>query len=182
MTASNYSAGLAFVWAAGRDDPSDGYHVTPGDSGGGTFGGVIEMTWMAAVQHGLVTGTLRGATRDQLAKVLRDEFWGPDCDALPNGIDLLLFNGRMLSGGYPKIFQQCLGLIGDDVDGDIGPQTLGVAYSAAPATLANALTGAHYAYLKALPSWTQFGGGWGKRLSAARSVALGMIRGGNSAV
>lgn len=182
MTTANFQSALTFVWGPGRDSPDDGYHITPGDTGLGTFGGVIEMTWMGAVQHGLVTGTLRGATRDQLAKVLRDEFWGPECDALPTGIDFLLFNGRMMSGGYPKIFQSCLGLIGGDVDGDIGPMTMGIAMSAAPVTLANALTGAHYRYLAALFAWPDFGVGWTNRLSAARTVALGMIRGGNPAV
>lgn len=182
VSAQNYQAALTFVWGPGRDDPADGYHVTPGDSGGGTFGGVIESTWMGAVQRGLVKGLLRNATRDQLGTVLRDEFWGADCDALPAGIDFLLFNGRMMTGAYPKLFQSCLGLVGSTVDGDIGPQTIGVALSAAPATLANALTGAHYRYLTTLSSWSSFGAGWTNRLSAARNVALGMIRGANPAV
>lgn len=182
MAAKNFQDALAFVWAPGRDSPDDGFHVTPNDPGGATFGGVIEATWEAACHRGLVSGLLRNATRDQLAAILKDQFWGPVCDALPTGIDLLLFNGRMMSGGYPKIFQSCLGLIGDDVDGYIGPQTMAVAASAAPVTLANALTGAHYTYLRALFAWPDFGKGWTTRLQAARMTALGMIRGAGSAV
>jgi lysozyme family protein len=181
MTARNFQSALTFVWAPGRDSPADGYHVTPNDPGGGTLGGVIEATWEAAAHRGLVTGQLRTATRDQLATILKDQYWGPVCDALPTGIDLLMFNGSMMSGGYHKIFQSCLGLMGDDVDGDIGPQTMAVAASAAPATLANALTGAHYTYLRALFAWPDFGKGWTTRLMAARVAALGMIRGGNPA-
>jgi hypothetical protein len=60
--------------------------------------------------------------------------------------------------------------------------TLGIAMSAAPATLANALTGAHYNYLSALFAWPEFKGGWTARLLAARMTALGMIRGANPAV
>lgn len=179
---TNFSAGLAFVWRPGFDNPADGYHVTPGDAGGGTYGGVIEATWASAEARGLVTGLLRNASRDQLAAILRDEFWGPECDALATGIDFLLFNGRMMSGGYPRIFQSCLGFIGDDVDGLIGPMTLSVATSAAPATFANALTGAHYQYLSALFAWPEFKNGWTARLQAARSTALGMIRAAGSAV
>lgn len=176
MTAANFQASLNFVWSPGFDSPDDGYHVTPNDPGGGTLGGVIEATWQTAVNDGLVKGALRAATRDQLATVLRRKFWGPECDALPAGIDLLLFNGRMMSGGYPKIFQACLGLVSDDVDGDIGPMTLGIAMSASPATLANALTGAHFAYLRALTiTWPEFGRGWTTRLQAARQAALGLI-------
>lgn len=179
MTTKNFAAGLTFVWGPSRDSPDDGYHVTPGDDGGGTFGGVIETTWQAAVRDGLVRGTLRNATRDQLSTVLRRQFWGAACDALPNGIDFLLFNGRMQSGGYPRIFQSCLGFMGDDVDGDIGPMTISAALSAAPATLANALTGAHYRYVSELDAWPLFGNGWTTRLQAARQMALGMIRGGS---
>lgn len=182
MTVANFQTFLDFVWRPEFDSPDQGYHVTPNDPGGGTFGGIIETTWDGAVRRGMVKGTLRGATRDQLATVLRVQFWGHECDALPPGIDFLLGNGRMMSGGYPKIFQSCLGLIGDDVDGDIGPQTMGCALSTAPATLANALTGAHYRYLAGLYTWPDFGNGWTNRLSAARMVALGMIRGANPAV
>lgn len=182
MTASNFPSGLTFVWRPGFDNPADGYHVTPGDAGGGTIGGVIEATWDGAASRGLVTGLLKDATQAQLATVLRDEFWGPVCDALPTGLDFMLFNGRMMSVGYPKIFQSCLGLIGDDVDGDIGPETMAAVASVAPVTFVNALHGAHYQYLSALFSWPEFKGGWTTRLLAARTTALGMVRGASSAV
>lgn len=182
MTAKNYDAALAFVWAPGRDTPSDGYHATPGDSGGGTNGGVIEATWQTAVLDGLVKGSLCNATRDQLSAVLRRKFWGVACDTLPTGVDFLLFNGRMMSGAFPKLFQSCLGLVGSDVDGIIGPLTVGVALHAAPATLANAMTGAHYRYISELSAWPEFGHGWTLRLQAARQMALGMIRGAAPAV
>jgi lysozyme family protein len=182
MVASNFPAGLTFVWQPQFDSPSQDVHDEQGDSGGLTNGGVIEATWLDAVQRGLVSGSLRDATRDQLATVLRDEFWGPACDALPNGIDVMLFNGRMMSGHYPRLFQSCLGFMGEDVDGDIGPVTQGAARTAAPATLVNALSGAHYAYLSGLSSWAEFGHGWATRLQAARSMALGMIRGASVAV
>lgn len=182
MAANNFNAFLTFVWAPNRDTPDDGYHVSPNDPGGGTFGGVIEATWQTAVLDGLVKGALRDATRDQLSTVLRRKFWGVACDTLPPGIDFLLGNGRMMSGAFPKIFQSCLGFVGDDVDGDIGTMTVGVALHAAPATLANALTGAHYRYISELSAWPEFGGGWTLRLQAARQMALSMIRGASPAV
>lgn len=182
MTAKNYTAALAFVWGPGRDSPDDGYHTSAGDSGGGTLGGVIEATWQHAVLDGLVNGMLRDATRDQLSTVLRRKFWGTACDSLPAGIDFLLFNGRMMSGAFPKIFQSALGFVGDDVDGDIGPMTVGVALSAAPATLANALTGAHWRYLASLSEWTTFGAGWAARLLAARATALTLIHAATNGV
>jgi lysozyme family protein len=168
MAAVNFPTALTFVWQPGYDTPDDGYHVTPGDPGNGTYGGVIEESWAMAVAHGLVSGRLRNASRAQLEAVLRFDFWGSACDALPPGLDLMLFNGRMMSGGYGGIFQSLLGLIGDDVDGGVGPKTLRFVPGR------DALTGAHYAYLKRLPTWKKFEGGWTKRIVAARETALAL--------
>jgi lysozyme family protein len=106
--------------------------------------------------------------------VLRDEFWGAACDALPPGLDLMLFNGRMMSGGFPAIFQQCLGLVGDDVDDDFGRESLAAVAGRHAPTLIQALYGNHYAYLKRLSSWPEFKGGWTKRLNAVLPAALAL--------
>jgi lysozyme family protein len=174
MTAANRQAFLNFVWQPGYDDPADGYHMTPGDAGGGTNGGVIEATWAGAVARGLVSGALAAATRQDLATVLLDEFWGATCDALPAGVDLMLGNGRMMSGGYAKLFQ---GAVGVDQDGDIGPKTIAAASKMDPTTLIEALTTAHIFYLSKLGAeWTEFHDGWTKRLVNAHVTALNMIQ------
>ncbi len=176
MTAANYPAALDFVWRRGFDSPLDGYHVSPGDPGGGTFGGVIEATWADAVKTGLVEGTLAHATTAQLSTVLHTRFWGLTCDALPDGMDLLLFNGRMMSGRFPSLLQQCLGFFGNDVDNWIGPKSLKAVKSGDTRTLINAVTGAHFAYLSELRGWPSFRAGWTQRLGAARLVALAMAQ------
>jgi lysozyme family protein len=170
----NFDAFIAFVWPenGGFDSPKQGYHVTPGDSGGGTKGGVIEATWAAQVRQGEVTGTLTNASNAQLETVLRNVAWGPVCDALPAGVDLLVANGRMMTGAYGTILQQCLGLVGLAVDNDIGPETLAVALKADPVTLIHALHGNHYRYLAGLSSWAEFKNGWTTRLIAAVDAAL----------
>jgi lysozyme family protein len=174
---SNFDAFLTLVWALGNDDPADGYHITPGDTGLGTNGGVTEKTWAAALSRGLVTGPLKDATRDQLATVLQDGFWGSVCDALPGGLDLMFGNGRMMTGHYPELFQQALGFVGGDVDGLIGPMTLEAAHNADVTTLIRALTGIHYAYLSRLPvaEWKEFQGGWTRRLLGVQGVALKLL-------
>nr|WP_294566946.1 glycosyl hydrolase 108 family protein [uncultured Rhodopila sp.] len=171
-----FAVSLDFVWQRGFDSPRDGYHVTPGDSGGGTKGGVIEKTWRGCVAKGLVAGALATATDAQLATVLRHECWGAACDGLPAPIAFLLFNGRMMSGHYPKIFQACLGLTGDDdVDGDIGPETLALVPGAHVPTLMRALVGSHFAYCRSLAAWPEFHGGWTTRLNAAREFAATLV-------
>lgn len=175
MTAHNYDASLAFVWRKGFDSPSDGFHITPGDPGGATKGGVIQTSWASAVRSGIVSGTLADATNEQLSAVLKIGFWGSVCDALPYGLDLLLFNGRMLTGHFPWLFQRCLGFMGDDdVDGWIGPESLKVTRSRDPETLIDAICGTHYAYLAALPTWPRFGGGWTTRLKAVQAAGRAM--------
>jgi lysozyme family protein len=174
MTAANFSTALAFVWQPGFDDPDDGYHVTVGDPGGGTFGGVIEAIWDASEEEKLVSGPLSSAAREQLSLVLETEYWGDACNGLPSGVDLMLFNGRMMTGHYPRLFQQCVGFTGVEVDGDIGRETIAVSKSADPTTLINALTGVHYAYLTSLRTWPEFRDGWTKRLLAARDAAIAL--------
>lgn len=175
MATINFPASLKFVWQPGYDNPRDGYHVTPGDSGGGTKAGVIETTWANAVHQGLVTGTLRQATDTQLSLVLRTNFWGWVCDALPNGVDFMLFNGRMMSGRYPLIFQEALGFTDDDLDGDIGPMTVAAAKAMDPRTLVDALHTQHMAYCQSLSSWPLFHNGWTRRLVAVHALAIKMI-------
>lgn len=176
MSTINFPRALAFVWQSGFDSPADGYHVEPGDPGGGTKGGVIEATWGAAVRRGIVRGALRAASDADLSNVLRALTWSSVCDRLPGGIDLVCFNGFMMSGHYPWLLQRSLGFMGsDDVDGDVGDKTMAAVRDADPATLINALSGIHYDYLTHLTGWLRDGGGWTTRLKAARLAALALL-------
>lgn len=174
MALANFPASLDFVWRRGFDSPLDDYHTTPGDPGGGTKGGVIEATWRGCVRTGLVHGLLHDATDTDLALVLRSVIWVPACNILPPGLDLLYFNGRMMSGGYPRLLQQSLGFMGDDLDGWVGVETLTAAQAADTSTLINALSGAHYAYVSRLPNFEQSRNGWTTRLKAAQVAALAL--------
>jgi lysozyme family protein len=170
----NFSSALAFVWQAGLDDPNDKFHISPHDPGMGTNSGVTQATWDNAVTAGLVVGTLDKATIAQLGHVLQTKFWGTLCDELPHGIDLLYFNGIVMSEHFPRLVQQCCGFMGADVDGAIGPVTKTVIRSRDPETFIDAVSGAHYQYLTTLAGWATFGNGWTKRLKLARAAARAM--------
>ncbi len=172
---ANFPAALAFVWAPGRDSPVDGYHVTPNDPGGATFGGVTQATWDNAVQTGVVAGALEHASIAQLTAVMKKKFWDPYCAELSTGVDLLCFNGCMMTGRYPSLFQETLGMVNGSVDGWIGKHTQAAAAHSDPATLIMAVHGIHDAYLRTLSAWPLFGGGWSARLEAARLAALQLI-------
>jgi lysozyme family protein len=170
----NWTVSLGLVWRDGFDSPSDKLHVTKGDPGGATNGGITQATWDGAAQSGLVSGSLKDASVAQLAAILQHQYWGACCDALPAGLDLLVFNGSMMTGRYTRLAQQCLGLMGHDVDGVLGPHCMTLFAAAHAPTLIRAMSGTHYAYLAALPTWTAFGGGWTKRLVAAQAAALAL--------
>lgn len=172
MSKDNFLTARAFIWQARFDAPSQGFHVTAHDPGLGTSGGVIEATWNNAVRVGLAYGPLSTATDEQLSDVLKVKFWGTICDNAPPGLDLLLFNGQVMTGAYPRIVQQCLGLIDAEVDGWIGPKTIAILKAADPVTLIAAITGTHWHYLSTLPTYATFGRGWTIRLQAARVAAL----------
>jgi len=173
----NFQNFLNLVWPADGDfdSPKSGYQITPGDPGGGTKGGVIEATWNQYVTNGLVSGSLQNATDSQLETVLHADVWGTVGDNLPSGLDVLVANGRMMTGRYGEILQQCLGFIGSDVDNDIGPITLSAAELAEPETLISALHGNHWRYLSGLSTWSLFGHGWTRRLIAAREASLKLV-------
>lgn len=178
MTAANFPLFLGLVWQPQYDSPGQGFHVTPGDSGKGTKGGVIQVTWQQAVATGLVSGTLADAADYQLSAVLRAYCWGPVCDALPDGLDLMVANGRMMTGYYARLLQEALGFVADDVDGGIGPDTLGAAHTRDATTLILALHGAHYSYLRYRlepGQWSEFGAGWTARLLDVKGRALAMV-------
>ena len=177
MTAGNYAASLAFVWGPGRDSPNDGPHTTVGDPGGLTNGGITQATWAGAVRTGIVPpGRLANATDDQLSAILRTAYWSPLCDALPPGLDLLTFNGRVMTGRYTAIVQQCLGFMGTDCDNWIGPVSLAAIVAADASTLIRAVSGSHVAYLAELPTFRQFGNGWTTRITAAMAAALALAK------
>jgi lysozyme family protein len=170
-----YQTARAFVWLPQHDAPAQGYHYTTYDTGGPTLGGITQETWSEAVAKKIVAGDLARATNEQLSKILQVEFWGPVCDALPLGLDLLFFNGRMMTGRYPQLFQQALGFVGGDVDGSIGAKTLEAAQLRDSETLIHALTGFHVAYLRSLGTWNRFGNGWTDRLLLARDTAIAAL-------
>jgi len=171
---ANFPTARAFVWQRGLDSPQDGFHTTVGDAGLGTNGGVTQATWDSAVQSGIVTGALSTATTTQLSHVLQIKFWGVLCDELPHGVDLLYFNGLMMTGAFPHLMQQCLGFMGADVDGWIGPESLKVIRSRDPETFIDAVSGCHYQYLTTLAGWATFGNGWTNRLKLAQTAARAM--------
>jgi len=175
---ANFDKALKAFWAfdGAKQD------AAPGETFATSYG-VTEMTWNNAVDNGIVSGDMDGAPVSDYATVLRAMFWNVmACDALPSGVDLFVFNDACLAGtGHTaRLLQRCVGLTGDDVDGQIGPQTLHAVATIRPADLIARLRSADISFLSALHTWPLYHNGWTRREAYMASAAL-MLMGPDAA-
>lgn len=176
MSAINREAFLGFVWRPEND--GQGYHVDPGDLGGGTSYGVTETTWSDAQRARVAPSGVALAHADhwQLATVLYWCAWDAvRADELPTGVDLCVANMAMVAGAERArmILQTALGVT---VDGIVGPKTLGAAQTADPVGLVDRLTSDDEAFYGSLGGLSkEFGRGWTRRAEDAKNASLALI-------
>ena len=98
-------------------------------------------------------------------------------DALPTGVDLSVFDMGVNAGIWrsARLLQRAIGFTGDEVDGCIGPETLGAAAKCDARTLINDLADRQADFYRSLADFDTFGAGWLNRTEARRSAALAMI-------
>jgi lysozyme family protein len=74
-----------------------------------------------------------------------------------------------------RLLQRALGFTGEEVDGSIGPETLGAAAKSDARSLVVDLAKRQAAYYRGLADFPTFGRGWLNRTRARRRAALAMI-------
>lgn len=139
--------------------------------------GVTRMSWDYARHQGIVPDVpLEQATTDQLATVLRMNFWNAmQCDRFCNagaaGIAVVLGNIAMMSGvgRATRILQQVAGTV---QDGLLGPKTVAAALAKDHDQMVGKLTDAYVAFLRGLNTWATFGRGWLRRVEEFERLAL----------
>jgi lysozyme family protein len=112
--------------------------------------------------------------------IYRSLYWNPlRADALAIGLDLSVFDMGVNAGIWrsARLLQRALGFTGEEVDGCIGPETLGAAAKCDPCTLVTDLAERQAAYYRSPADFPIFGAGWLNRTEARRSAALAMIAG-----
>jgi lysozyme family protein len=110
--------------------------------------------------------------------IYRSLYWNPlRADALPPGVDLSVFDTGVNAGIWAsaRLLQRALGFTGEEVDGCIGPETLGAAAKCDPRILVEDLAERQAAYCRSLSDFPIFGRGWLNRTEARRNAALTMI-------
>ncbi len=172
--ADTFATCLAFTLQA-----EGGYVDDPADPGGATNRGITLATyrqWSDDPDFGIAQ--IQDMTERTARAIYRSLYWNPlRADALPAGVDLSVFDMGVNGGiwGSARLLQRALGFSGDELDGSIGPQTLGAAAKCDARTLVDDLADQQTAYYRSLADFDTFGAGWLNRTEARRAAALAMI-------
>src|SRR5436190_14767157 len=156
-----------------------GYVDDPADPGGATNMGITLATYRQwSGDPGAGAAQVADLTERAARAIYHSLYWNPlRADALPAGVDLSVFDMGVNAGiwGSARLLQRALGFTGEEVDGCVGPETLGAAAKSDPRTLVNDLAERQAAYYRSLSDFPTFGTGWLNRTAARRSAALAMI-------
>lgn len=156
-----------------------GFSDDPNDPGGATNYGITLQTLRNYTGNALLTADdIRNIGMDTVRAIYQANYWQRmRCDALPAGVDLMVFDSGMNigTGRSAEMLQEAAGLSGADVDGAIGPQTLAAVARVAPAAMIGDLADRQRAYYRSLATFPTFGRGWLARVDrrAAAAAAMG---------
>lgn len=148
----------------------------PHDHGGRTSRGVTQREYDAwRREHGLAPLDVWKAPQADIEAVYHEEYWNPNCDLLPIGVDYLFFDMAVNAGPNraTKLMQRALGL---QEDGRVGPITREAMKSANPRALIDRYSEVKRAFYIGLhqPRFTK---GWLNRVRDVRKTALEMLEG-----
>ena len=172
--ADNFDTCLAFTLKA-----EGGYLDNPADPGGSTNMGITLATYRQwSDDPNLGTLQVQDMSERTARAIYRSLYWNPlRADALPAGLDLSVFDMGVNAGIWAsaRLLQRALGFTGEEVDGCVGPETLGAAAKCDARALVNDLAERQTAYYETLSDFPTFGTGWLNRTKARRSAALAMV-------
>lgn len=155
-----------------------GYVDNPADPGGATNMG-ITLNTLRAWRHDdtLTAEDVRDLSQEEAKAIYRAEYWNKmQCDALPAGVDLSVFDFGVNAGPSRsvKLLQK---LVGAPQDGAMGPITLSAVATKQPVPLIQDFADGRLDYYKSLSTYDTFGKGWTNRTNRVEQEALAMARG-----
>jgi lysozyme family protein len=151
--------------------------LNPNDPGNWT-GGAIGKGRLRGSRFGISSARypqldMRTLTLAQARKLYRADYWVPIAgDALPPGLAVVMLD-TSVHHGWPRAVKWLQSAVGArQVGGQVGPATLATMNAAIEregvTVIARRVFAMREAYLRSLPSWRRFGGGWTRRLCALR--------------
>jgi lysozyme family protein len=153
-----------------------GYVDDPRDNGGATNLGVTQATLAAFRDHAVTKADVRALTSVSVAPIYEANFWKTcGADRMPDGLDYALFDFAVNSGpGRAKKYLQLSA--GVAADGAIGPATMAAVFKVGARDMIKRLCARRLQFLKALPDYVHFGGGWWRRVNEVQAKALEMAK------
>lgn len=161
-----------------------GWSDDPFDPGGPTNRGITLATYASFTGRPLGTTTAEALTFELktisptlVAQIYRERYWAP-CRAyeMPGPVALMHFDAAVNHGvaGAARLLQQAAEV---DIDGEIGPITMGAVRAADPARLLERYGEARRARYRALPHFWRFGRGWLARVDKTLAASRERMRG-----
>ena len=158
-----------------------GYANHPADPGGATNKGVTQRVYDGwRRRQGKALASVRHITATEVAAIYRFQYWDEiRADAMPPGVDYVVFDGAVNSGPAQAVkwLQRALGVI---ADGQVGTATLDALdrHRDHDALIADVLS-RRLAMLNSLRTWPTFGKGWSRRvaevLKHGQAAAMGSV-------
>ena len=152
-----------------------GFSNHPHDPGGATNFGITQRTLAAWRRAEVTEADVRALSPQEAQEIYRAQYWNVmQCDAMPRGIDLMMFDGgvNLGPGRMVKLLQKA---VGTAQDGGVGPFTLKATQSANLPALVETLSQARMDHYRDLPGFAEFGPGWTSRVEDIRRQALLML-------
>ena len=154
-----------------------GFVNHPQDPGGITNLGVTKAVWEEWVGHPVSQKIMENLTPADVSTMYRRKYWDKvQGNDLPNGVDYCVFDAAVNSGPGRAI-KWLQGCVGVDMDGALGPKTLGAVKAADPKSLVSDYSKRRLSFLQDLPTFETFGRGWSRRVSEVEQTALEMAQG-----
>jgi lysozyme family protein len=140
-----------------------GYVNDPHDAGGETNMGISKRAFPDV--------DIKNLDVELASAIYKKYYWNQvKADELPNGLDLVVFDGAVNSGPTQsaKWLQKALGI---KADGVVGPVTLVALQKADVPSMINKVLDQRLDFLKSLSTWSHFGKGWEARVEDIRKLA-----------
>lgn len=151
-----------------------GFADDPRDPGGATMLGITQGTLSHWLGRQASVDEVRALAPATVAPIYRALYWNTvQGDALPGGVDLLVFDESINSGPSraARTLQEAVGAV---ADGMIGPATLAAVAAADPLDVIDMFTQLHEAFYRSLSAFKAFGHGWLSRLHSVAQKATAL--------
>lgn len=149
------------------------------DPGGRTHKGIIQREYDAyRKRNGKALQSDYLMSDDEVRDIYFNEYWLPNCPAMPVGLDLQFFDNNVNEGPRRSIIllQRALKISDDGVLGPATAAAIGTVFEANPRDLLMRYYNARMAFYRGLSTFQYFGKGWTARADRILHASFDMLK------